>query len=101
MLKKLKRNLVQSYVGAIGLGYLLAHAVLYLVGAFTSPIAKWLGRREYGHLIEHQNGQVGFSLQDALPDLAGFLVLLLVWYFLMRWLYFKPIEERVSEGDPS
>jgi len=91
--------LVESYVGAIGLGYLLAQTVLYFVGIFTAPIAKWLGRREYGRLIEHPSGSVVFSLQDAVPDLVGFFVLLLVWFCLIRWLYFSPTETQVQESD--
>jgi hypothetical protein len=31
-----------------------------------------------------------FRFRYALPELIDFLLLMLVWYILMRWLYFKP-----------
>jgi hypothetical protein len=39
----------------------------------------------------------GFSLKDALPDLSRFVVLFLVWYLLVRWLYFTPPKTDASE----
>ncbi|HKD51438.1 MAG TPA: hypothetical protein VKB90_11585 [Candidatus Acidoferrum sp.] len=42
----------------------------------------------------------GFSCKDALPDLAGFAVLLLGWYILVRWLYFKPAEKETVGANP-
>jgi hypothetical protein len=39
----------------------------------------------------------GFSFKDALPDLSGFVVLFLVWYLLVRWLYFTPPKTGASE----
>jgi hypothetical protein len=99
MLSQLRRTLVDSYVGAIGLGWLLADIVVNFAKVFTSPLAKWFVRREYGSLLEHQSAPRGFSLEDAVPDLVSFLVLLIVWYILMRWLYFKPIEPVLAEPE--
>lgn len=42
----------------------------------------------------------GFSFKDALPDLARFVVLLLVWYVLVYWLYFKPVEKETAASNP-
>jgi predicted Kef-type K+ transport protein len=90
VLKRLKRSLVDSYVGAIALGYLLAQDVLHFVGIFASPLAGWVTRKEYGDILRRNGSVAAFSLQEALPEAAKFLVLLLVWYLLVRWLYFKP-----------
>ena len=91
MLERMKRALVDSYVGAIALGYLLAQDVSHLVGVFSSPLAGWVTRRQYRDIVPRNGSLPGFSLQDALPELVRFLALLLVWYLLVRWLYFKPI----------
>jgi hypothetical protein len=42
MLRRLKRVLVESFVGAIALGYLLAQGLLHFVYIFTSPFSEWL-----------------------------------------------------------
>ena len=47
MLERLKRALVESFVGAIALGYLLAQGILHFVNIFASPIAGWVSRSYY------------------------------------------------------
>src|SRR6185437_5096899 len=42
MFERLKRTLVESYVGAIALGYLLAQVILHFVEIFASPVAVWV-----------------------------------------------------------
>lgn len=96
MLRRLKRTLVESFVGAIALGYLLAQTVLHFVNIFASPVVGWVSRKQYGGLAPKDFDLPGFSFQDALPELARFLVLLLVWYVLVRWLYFKPAEKETA-----
>jgi hypothetical protein len=98
MLKQLKRALVESFVGAIGLGYLLAQSILHFVNIFASPIAGWVSRNNYRGVIPGGALVTGFSLKDALPDLMDFVVLLLVWYLLVRWLYFTPAKGNASES---
>jgi len=34
---------------------------------------------------------MGFPYRHALPELISFLLLLLVWFALLRWLYWKPL----------
>jgi hypothetical protein len=100
MLDRLKRALVESYVGAIGLGYLFAQCVLHFVNIFATPVAGWVSRKEYGGLMPRTSALTGFSLQDALPEFIRFFLLLLVWYVLLRWLYFKPLNEKTTEPAP-
>ena len=38
MLERFKRALVESFIGAIGLGYLLAQGILHFVNIFASPV---------------------------------------------------------------
>jgi len=52
-------------------------------------------------LVPRTTSLPGFSLQDALPELVRFVLLLLVWYVLLRWLYFEPIKRETSEPMPN
>ena|SRR5712692_7328544 len=101
MFERLKRTLVQSYVGAIALGYLFAQGILHFVNIFTSPFAGWVMRNQYREFIARTTAPPGFSLQDALPELIKFFLLLLVWYVLLRWLYFNPLKKEASESAPN
>jgi hypothetical protein len=100
MFERLKRALVESYVGAIALGYLLAQCILHFVDIFASPIAGWISRNQY-RAMPGGTALPGFSLKDALPDLSKFVVLFLVWYLLVRWLYFTPPKTDASEPVPN
>lgn len=100
MLKTLKRAIVESYVGAIALGYVLAQAILHFVAIFTDPVAFSLQRRELRDLGSHAVSTQGISFQDALPELIRFVLLLLLWYVLLRWLYFKPFKDEKSDPAP-
>lgn len=101
MLDRLKQALIETYVGAIALGYLLAQGILHFVNIFASPVAHWVSRKQYGGLVPGTTTLPGFSLQDALPELVRFLLLLLVWYALLRWLYVKPLAKEISEPAPN
>jgi hypothetical protein len=94
MLKRLKQTLVESFVGAVALGYLLAQSVLHFVSIFTTPLTSWVMRNEF----MPRSVTKAFSLKDALPGLFEFVLLTLIWYVLMRWLYFKPL--RTASNDP-
>ena len=98
MLDRLKRVLVESFVGAIALGYLFASAILNFVNIFVAPVAGWASQKTYPGIIR-QNNTLGLPLQVAIPQLVSFLVLVLVWYILLRWLYFAApaIDESVAE----
>ena len=96
MIERLKRALVESYVGVIALGYLLAQCILHFVNIFASPVVGWITRNEYREVIPRGTALAVFSLKDSLPELVRFFVLLLVWYLLVRWLYFTPLKKETS-----
>jgi hypothetical protein len=100
MLERLKQSVVESYVGAIALGWLLAQILVHFANIFTAPVAGWILRREYRGFTEHTTLLPGFSLQDAVPELFRSVSLLLVWYILLRWLYFKPVKKETDEPTP-
>jgi hypothetical protein len=96
MFERLKRNLVDSYVGAIAMGWLLATAVLDFVGIFSLPVRFWVSANEY-RTPSPGTGPVSFHPQDAVPELVKTILVLLIWYVLFRWLYFKPVKVSASE----
>lgn len=100
MLERLKKALVESFIGAIGLGYLLATIISHLANILASPIAGWVSRKEYGAFAAKAAELGAFSYQEALPELARFAVILLVWYLLVRWLYFTPLERKTATPEP-
>jgi len=100
MFKRLKRALVESLIGAIALGWLLADAITHFVGIFTSPVAEWAVRRSYAELGAQTPRPSGIGLKYALPDLITFIALLLIWYVLLRWLYFKPPDGQTAKQAP-
>jgi hypothetical protein len=102
MLEKLRKTLVDSYVGAIALGYLLAQGILSFVGIFSSPAAGWLTRHELRALTERIAPSSSWPLgYYAMPELIRSIVLLLVWYLLFRWLFFNPFETSASTPAPT
>jgi hypothetical protein len=103
MFERLKRVLVQSFVGAIALGYLLAQCILHFVNIFISPVKGWVIRNEYRdvmQVISAGKSWPGFSLKESLLELANFLFLALVWYYLLRWLYFTPLKTSQPAPNP-
>jgi hypothetical protein len=99
--ERLKRALVTSFVGAIALGWVFAQGILHFASIFSAPVAGWLMRREYRGMLERANGLTGFSLQDALPELAKSFFLLLIGSLLLRWLYITPSEQFSVDPNPT
>jgi hypothetical protein len=104
MLNRVKRALVESFVGAIALGYVLAQTIMHFVNIFASPIAGWVARDEYRRLmpqslVPQSPEPTGFPYRNGLPELVTFLLLLLVWYVLLRWLFWKPVAQGGQQQD--
>ncbi len=98
MLNKLRKTLVESYVGTIALGYLLAECVLHFSYVFSAPVARWIAEGEYRTLTPNANPSVANPLRFALPELIRFVLLVLVWYGLVRWLYGRPMNEKEPDA---
>jgi hypothetical protein len=99
LFKKLRQILVENFIGALALGWMLAEIINHFVNVFASPVATWIGRREYRDVLRAGNyPTTGFTFQDALPELIRFVILLIVWYVIVRWLYFKPLTNAISEA---
>jgi hypothetical protein len=96
MFDRLKIVLVESFIGVIALGYLFAEAILYFVNIFTASVAVWVGRNS-PHPFAPGMSPLGTVLRPA----TAFVVLLLIWYLLLRWLYFSPPKRTTSDPAPS
>ncbi len=101
MLNPLKKALVESYVGAVALGYLLAQIVLQFVGIFGAPISGWATRTDLKQMMPSAAAATGFSYRDGLPYLVRFVVLVVVWLILVRWLYYKSVEPKQEVSKPT
>lgn len=97
MLKRLKAALVESFVGAIALGWIFSQGILHFAFVFIAPVVGWAQRKQYRGLTSTLGAPAGFTFQDSLPDLFRCVALLVVGYFLLRWLYFKPLKEEEAE----
>ena len=97
-MRRLKRASVESFVGAVALGYLLAEGIMSLVSIFTAPLSSWIARKDYGS-VSHISSEFSFSY--AWPQAARAIGLLVLFYILLRWLYFTPVETPVATGTPT
>jgi hypothetical protein len=88
MLKRLKQALVESYIGAVALGTMLAQGIYSFVGIFADPVGNWLSEKEVVRFSPNSVGPTGISFQYSLPSLIRSLLTLVIWYVLVRWLYF-------------
>jgi predicted Kef-type K+ transport protein len=93
MFKRLKRGLVESYVGAIALGYLLAESVLYLMYVVAAPVTAWAAQQRYRTPASSQIFWANLARADAIEPLVKFILLLVFWYVLFRWLYLSAPKE--------
>jgi len=101
MFERLRRAVVESFVGAIALGYLFAQGILHFVSIFATPVAGLVTRSVYPEMFTGSAASKGLPLQEALPELIRFILIILVWYVLVRWLYFSPMKKEPSEAAPN
>ena len=103
MLERLRKGIVESYVGTIALGWLLADVVTHFANIFASPVASWVSRREYREmpLPSHLSFSQDFLLRDALPELIRTVLIFGAWYVLLYWLYLRPLKEKRAESHSS
>lgn len=93
MFERLRQILVDSYVGAIGLGLLFAQAVERFANVSFMRTSNWLYAGPYPRHLP----PTGFREQSILPELVRGLFLLLVFSLLLYWLYFPPHEPQLEQ----
>jgi hypothetical protein len=97
MADHLKHVLVESFIGAIALGYIFAEVILYFVGMFTSPLSTWAAQNLYRAIAPGSAASLGPYLRAAVSPAVGCISLLSVWYLLLRWLYLTPVKKDESD----
>jgi hypothetical protein len=104
MLDRLKTALVDSFVGAIALGVLLAEAIQRVAYIFFEPLTRWLLQRfseqQFGRNAGAYQVPPRFPFEMAIPQLFTALFLLGASYVLLRWLYFPAAEKRDQDQAP-
>src|SRR5438067_374187 len=100
MVRRCRKALVESYVGAVALGWIFAQGILHFVYMLSGPVSGWLTRREYRTWAERSGASATFYFSDFVPELIRSVALQLIGYFLLRRLYYKPVEQRTPESPP-
>lgn len=94
MLDRVKSALIESYVGVIAVGWLLAEGTARLVTSFTTPLTEWMINRmrqqDTPGFHSLYGPQPHFLFQLMIPQLIAAVLLLLVGLLLLRWLYLSP-----------
>jgi hypothetical protein len=91
MLKRLKAALVNSYVGAIATGWLVADGISGIISVVSRPLQIWYTILFYRELLPSERLPTReLTLFTAMTDLAVGLLRLLVALSLARWLYWDP-----------
>lgn len=89
MFRRLKSALVDSFVGAIAVGCLLAQALENIGYAFAAPSTRLMDERALQLASNSRAGHPSLSLAAGLPQLLlGCAYLFIAWAFL-RWLYYN------------
>ena len=96
MIDQLKRTLVESFIGAIALGWLFAQGIYHFVNILAQPLTNWAIRSEIRRIPGMASRPSDFLVRFAVPELLRSAGLLLFGYLLLRWLYFKPLPESVA-----
>ena len=92
MLERLRTALVDSYAGAIAVGWLVAEGLISATRIVTQPIEMWAEWSELARPgIDFQSSRT-FPWQASLPPLISAVLLLLAACGLLRWLYWTAPE---------
>jgi hypothetical protein len=100
MLERLKSVLVDSYVGAIGIGLMFSQGIAIFANALTAPLRESLLHWGSSGTSGLFSAAPGFRLQSILPELLNSAFLVLIGYVLLRWLYYPVAEKRDQEQTP-
>jgi hypothetical protein len=90
MVSRIKTALVESFVGAIALGWIFAQAAMHFAYIFIAPFTGWIQRQQYREYSTSMSVTRPLSLWDSGPEFARFAALTVVGLLLLRWLYGSP-----------
>jgi hypothetical protein len=95
MLDRIKKALVESFVGVIIVGGLFVSGITSCVSGIAAPLANWLTES-----IQRAKNPVGYPAQPPqflyqlfFREWITSALILLVAFLLLRWLYIEPAAE--------
>jgi predicted Kef-type K+ transport protein len=94
MLDRIKKALVESFAGAIAIGWLLSEGIYHCAALIVSPLTIWAQMK----LEQEQNPSRSilyeqpqrFPYEQVGSQVLLILILLLLAFLLLRWLYIEP-----------
>ena len=96
MVERLRSILVESFVGAIGIGFLLSQMVGHFANTLAYSASNWLVQSSSlnGVLVRR------FQAETIIVEFVRGVVLLLVGYLLLYWLYFPKSAREEQDDQP-
>ena len=93
MPKRLKKALVESYVGAIAIGWTIADSATELANALGTPITTAIRQHMVQQIVGVTPTREPIDWKLSLPGIMSAIILLAVAYGLLRWLYYPSPQE--------
>lgn len=88
----LKKALVESYVGVVAIGWMIADAAVRIASALQAPILTGFRQHLASEMVGLKPTREPIEWQLVYPDLISAAILLAFSYGLLRWLYYaKPV----------
>jgi len=91
MFERLRKALVESYVGAIAAGWLVAEGLVSATRIITQPITMWAAWSELPRMERSPSYRRAVPWEASLPELISSVLLLLAAFGLLRWLYWTAL----------
>lgn len=102
MFDRLKKALIDSYVGAIAIGWMIAQAAVQIASALATPILTSFRRNVASEVFGIRPSQEPIQWILVYPGLISAAILLALSYGLLKWLYFAeptPMEEEPEASE--
>lgn len=100
MIDRLKRALIDSYVGVVAIGWMISDAGVRIASAFSEPILTSFRHRLATETFGVRPSSAPIDWQLVFPDLISAAILLAFSYGLLRWLYFAAPPPVQDEPEP-
>lgn len=93
-MRRIREVLLNEYIGAIAIGFIVAQAVAGIVSTVVQPVAfYWESRRRPANFFESP----AFPWDSVLLSFVSVVLYLLAAYLLLHWLYLRPSEQAVEK----
>ena len=100
-MRKIREILLNEYIGAIAIGFLLAQTAGGFINLVISPVAFYWNSRNQSHSIfggDEQTFGWHTLLIPATSVFLHFLIALLLFYWLYLWKPKRPAEQELTEN---